>query len=267
MSTPSLDTEYRDLDPLQVRIDTHRRYSEIADDVNQTATDTLRLTGTETLVDVGCGTGEFLARLADRGHHGRLIGIDTSPAAVAAAARIPGVEGLHAAAEDIPLPDGMCDVLTARHMLYHLAEPVRALREFRRVTRVGGTVCAVVNHARSCHRTHDLVAEVAQRYGLTEPAGMINENVNSDTVPDMLRDVFGDAQIHRIDNALVFAEPAPAIRFAESLFSFCGIASDHPQLPQIRTDIETELRNWFNDHPGQLWRDPKGYTVTTAICP
>lgn len=267
MSTPSLASEYTSLDPLQVRIDTHRRYSEVTDDVNQVVADALRLNGDEYLVDIGCGTGEFLKHLTAQGHRGQLVGIDTSPAAVATASQVPGAHGVRGAAENLPLSDNVCDVLTARHMLYHLTNPVRALQEFRRVTRPGGTICIVVNHARTCRRTHDLVAEIAARYGLTEPDGMINKKVDSDTVPDMMTEVFGTVGIRRTDNALAFPEPEPAIRFAESLFTFCGIASDHPQRTQIRADVETTLRKWFNDHPGQTWRDPKGYTVATAICP
>ncbi|WP_328290792.1 class I SAM-dependent methyltransferase [Nocardia aurantiaca] len=266
MTTPSLGSEYISLDPLRVRIDTHRRYSEIADDVNKVVSDTLRLNGNENLVDIGCGTGEFLKHLVDRGHRGRLAGIDASLAAVAAASRVPGVDGIRGAAEDLPLFDSVCDVLTARHMLYHLTDPVRALQEFRRVTRLGGTVCVVVNHARTCHRTRDLVTEIAARFGLSAPDGMINEDVNSDTIADMMTEVFGDVDVHRMDNALAFPKPEPAVRFAESLFSFCGIASDHPQRARIRTEVETALRNWFEDHPGRTWRDPKGYTVATVTC-
>ncbi|MEU6585906.1 class I SAM-dependent methyltransferase [Nocardia sp. NPDC046763] len=267
MTTPSLASEYTSLDPLQVRIDTHRRFSEITDDVNQVVAEALRLGGGEYLVDIGCGTGEFLAHLMHHGHQGPLAGIDTSPAAVAAAAQVPGVDGFRGAAEDLPLADSVCDVLTARHMLYHLTDPMRALREFRRVTKPGGTVCVVVNHPRTCQRTHDLVAGIAEQYELTAPAGMINEDVNSDTVPDMMTEVFGNAAVHRMDNALIFPTPEPAIRFAESLFSFCGIASDHPQYTRIRADVEAKLGGWFHDNPGQTWRDPKGYTVTTAIRP
>jgi SAM-dependent methyltransferase len=40
---------------------------------------------TAPVVDLGCGTGRFLARLATTTHHGRLAGVDFSPAAIAEA--------------------------------------------------------------------------------------------------------------------------------------------------------------------------------------
>ena len=40
--------------------------------------DLARLTGTETVADVGCGNGIYLAELTRRGHAGRAIGVDLS---------------------------------------------------------------------------------------------------------------------------------------------------------------------------------------------
>ncbi|MEU4345661.1 class I SAM-dependent methyltransferase [Nocardia sp. NPDC023852] len=77
------------------------------------------------MIDVGCGTAEFLSHLVSAGHIGRLAGVDTSQSAVEAASRIEGVEGIRAAAEEIPVADGACGVITARHMLYHLGQPLR----------------------------------------------------------------------------------------------------------------------------------------------
>ena len=265
MTTPSLTSEYASLDALRTRIRTHRLYSETDDDVNTSVIDALRLAGSEKIIDIGCGTSEFLALLAERGHVGRLCGLDASYSAAAAAARVPGAVGIRATAQQIPARDGMWDCLTARHMLYHLDDPLGALREFRRVVRSGGTVCVVVNHARVCARARDLVAAVAARHGFREPPGMLNPTVNSDTVPAMMRDVFGSAEVRSFDNALVIPEPEPAIRFAESLFSFYGVAPAAPGYSEVRAEVEAELREWFAANPGRPWRDPKGYTVTTAI--
>ncbi|MBF6094972.1 class I SAM-dependent methyltransferase [Nocardia cyriacigeorgica] len=265
MSVPSLASEYTSLDPLQVRIDTHRRYSEVHDDVNGAVVETFRLTGSEYLIDVGCGTAEFLRHLVDRGHYGRLTGVDTSQAAVDAASRIKGVGAIRGAAERMPISDGACDVITSRHVLYHLEEPLRALREFHRVVRPDGIVCVVVNHARTCDNTHRLVADVAARYGLTSPGGMLNETVNSDTVPDMMSGVFGNVAVRRFDNALMIPDVAAAVRFAESLFAFCGVGQDSPHKAAVRADVETELQRWFATHQGRSWRDPKGYTVITSV--
>ncbi|MFF0455042.1 hypothetical protein [Nocardia africana] len=94
---------------------------------------------------------------------------------------------------------------------------------------------------------------------------MLDPTVHSDTVPAMMRDVFGNAEDRSFDNALVIPEPEPAIRFAESLFAFCGVAPDAPGYSEVRADVEAEVCGWFAANPGRPWRDPKGHAVTTAI--
>ncbi|MFE7801538.1 class I SAM-dependent methyltransferase [Nocardia sp. NPDC057440] len=263
MSSPRLEVEYTDPTPLQARIDTHRKYSEKPDDPSVDVLAAIELTGTEHLADIGCGDARFLANLAACGHRGPLVGLDTSPVMVAAAAAIPGVQAVLAYAERIPFDDNTFDVVTARHMLYHVPDPRAALAEFRRTTKPGGAVAVVVNHPHSCPRTAELIAAHAGSYGITTTEAF-TATVDSDTLPAMMTDTFGAVRIHRSDNALVFDAAAPLIRFAEALFGFHGITPDHPQRQAILTDMSEDIEDWFAHHPGQSWRDPKGYIVATA---
>lgn len=265
MSTtgPSLSSEYASTSPLQARIDTHARYSERHDDPVTAVLDALELTGSEALADIGCGDARFLAGLVEHGHHGRLVGLDNSTAMVAAAEAIPGVEGVHGGAEALPFADDEFDVTTARHMLYHVPDPEKALREFRRITRPGGRVAVTVNHPATCTRTRQLVLDRAAEYGLTPAVDMVNQ-VNSTTLPTMMGTVFGDVRTHQVDNALVFDTPAPLIRFAEALFSFCGVNAASPHRGAILDTVASDINDWFTAHPGECWRDPKGYIVATA---
>ncbi|MGW6332169.1 class I SAM-dependent methyltransferase [Nocardia rhamnosiphila] len=265
MSTtgPTLSSEYASPSPLQVRIDTHAHHSERHDDPMTAVVEALELTGTESVADIGCGDARFLAHLAGHRHRGRLTGVDNSAAMVAAAAAVPGVEGVLAAAEALPFGENEFDRTTARHMLYHVPDPEQALREFRRITRPGGLVVVTVNHAGTCARSRQLVIDRAAEHGLAPAAGMVND-MNSTTLPPMMGEVFGDVQIARFDNALAFDNAAPLIRFAEALFSFCGVDTDSPHRTAILDAVTADIRAWFGNHPGETWRDPKGYIVATA---
>ncbi|MBF6427480.1 class I SAM-dependent methyltransferase [Nocardia cyriacigeorgica] len=265
MSTtePGLTSEYATTTPLQVRIDTHARHSEHPDDPVATVLTALALTGSEDLADIGCGDGRFLAHLAKHGHRGRLVGLDNSTAMVTAAEALPGVEGVLGDAEALPFADDEFDAVTARHMLYHVLDPDQALRELLRITRPGGRVAVSVNHPTTCARTRQLVIDRAAEHGLAPPAGLVNE-VSSQTLPAMMNTVFGDVGIDQCDNALVFDTPEPLIRFAEALFSFCGVDAASPHRAAILDAVTGDIRNWFTAHPGQCWRDPKGYIVATA---
>jgi len=264
MCSYRLDAEYADPTPLKVRIDTHERYSERPDDPAADVLAALALTGTEHLADIGCGDARFLAQLAAAGHQGPLVGIDTSPAMIAAADAVPRVRGVFGSAERIPFDDNSFDVITARHMLYHVPDPMAALREFRRTTKPGGSVTVVVNHPGTCPYTGELVAAHAATYGVGAGSAVIN-TVDSDTLPEMMAQVFGAVRIHRSDNALVFDTPEPLVRFAEALFTFHGVPPNHPRRQAILTDLREDVEDWFTHHPGRTWHDPKGYIVATAV--
>ncbi|MFC8529166.1 class I SAM-dependent methyltransferase [Nocardia sp. NPDC057227] len=261
---PTLTAEYATTSPLQVRIDTHARHSEHPDDPLTTVAAPLELTGSEALADIGCGDGRFLAHLIQHGHRGRLVGVDNSTAMVTAVAAIPGVQAVTGDAEALPFADDEFDAVTARHMLYHVPDPDKALRELERITRPGGRVAISVNHPATCARTRRLVLDRAAEHGLAPVAGMVND-VNSMTLSAMMGEVFGEVRTDRCENALVFDTPAPLIRFAEALFSFCGIDPASPHRETILDAVTTDIHDWFHAHPGLRWRDPKGYIVATAI--
>ena len=101
--------------------------------------------GTE-LLDVGCGPGTITADLARAVAPGRVVGIDSSAEVIAEArGRASGVPGLTFEVADLfalPFDDATFDVVHAHQVLQHVADPVGALVEMRRVCRPGGLVAA-----------------------------------------------------------------------------------------------------------------------------
>ena len=85
-----------------------------------------------TLLDVGCGPGSITADLADR--VGRVVGVDRSPEAVAAArADHPGIDFRVADLHDL---DEHFDVVHAHQVLQHLQDPVAALARLASLARL-----------------------------------------------------------------------------------------------------------------------------------
>jgi len=92
------------------------------------------------VVDIGCGTGVLLGRLADTMPANRLVGIDLTPAMLAVArARLPAATALQIArAEALPLADDAVDTAISCNAFHYVRDPDRALREMYRVLRPGG---------------------------------------------------------------------------------------------------------------------------------
>ena len=124
------------------------------------------LAGTETVADIGCGNGIYLAGLARRGHAGRLLGVDLSPGMLAAARAVaPGAGLTLGDAAALPLADGAVDLTLAPHMLYHVPDRRAAVAEFRRITRPGGQLLVVLNGTDHLAELRELVIATAAAAG------------------------------------------------------------------------------------------------------
>jgi SAM-dependent methyltransferase len=99
-----------------------------------------------TLLDVGCGPGTITVDLAARVAPGRVTAVEVTAEALALARTEAGSRGqdnidfVVADVHSLDFPDDTFDVVHAHQVLQHVADPVRALRELRRVCRPGGVV-------------------------------------------------------------------------------------------------------------------------------
>lgn len=103
------------------------------------------------VLDYGCGPGNDLLGFAHYSKPRRLIGIDISPASLDQARRRLDLHGLDAdlihvpyGIYDLPLENESVDYLHCSGVLMLLEDPVRLLREFRRILRPGGELRLMV---------------------------------------------------------------------------------------------------------------------------
>jgi len=108
------------------------------------------------IVDVGCGSGYSLPRLAHYFSPRELIGVDIDPvmleSARAETART-GTEArlVEASSTRMPLPDGCADMLFCHQTFHHLVEQEAALAEFLRVLKPGGLLLFAESTRRYIH--------------------------------------------------------------------------------------------------------------------
>lgn len=106
------------------------------------------LTSGLSVLDIGCGPGTITADLAARVAPGAVTAVDqvTDVLDVARAAverrNLSNVSFATADVHRLEFDDGTFDVVHAHQVLQHVADPVPALREMRRVCRPGGVVAA-----------------------------------------------------------------------------------------------------------------------------
>ncbi|MFD0687751.1 methyltransferase domain-containing protein [Actinomadura fibrosa] len=102
----------------------------------------------QSVLDVGCGPGTITAGLARRVAPGTVTAVDAAEVVLAEARKSTEAEGIGnvefavADVHALDYADGTFDVVHAHQVLQHVADPVQALREMRRVARPGGIVAA-----------------------------------------------------------------------------------------------------------------------------
>lgn len=102
------------------------------------------------ILDVGCGPGTITADLAELVPQGNVIGIDNVASVLSQARTLVDQRNLTNvefrqvdAANTLPFPDDTFDVVFCHQVLQHVKDPVRLLKEMRRVAKKGtGLVAA-----------------------------------------------------------------------------------------------------------------------------
>lgn len=104
----------------------------------------------DTILDVGCGGGATIERVAGLASQGKIYGVDYSEESVAAARRKNQklmeqrrAEILPASVSKLPFPDDLFDLVTAVETHYYWPDLPADLQEIRRVLKPGGTLALI----------------------------------------------------------------------------------------------------------------------------
>ena len=153
----------------------------------------------DAVLDVGCGGGLNVQRLARMADLGKVYGVDYSTASVSASQALnkAGVESgqvkiQNANVSCLPFPDDLFDLVTAVETHYYWPDLPGNLREIWRVLKPGGTLL--------------ITAEAYERRGNGEPSRLAIKTIGGALFsPDRHRDLFLGAGY---SDVRIFLEPA-----------------------------------------------------------
>jgi SAM-dependent methyltransferase len=211
--------QYSDGEKLRIRQETHRLHSEHPDDIVGFVLGHLAPEPGDLVADLGGGHGRYHPALAARG--ARIVDVDAFAGMTAEARRHASAAGLPVevvlgTVDALPLRSGACDRAMANHVLYHAEDVAGALRELRRIVRPGGRVVAAANGGGTVAfmaPMEDVHAAAARAAGYTPTLPGVPFTM--DDLP-LVRSVFPAAEAHIVENALVFAEAEPFLRYYAS---------------------------------------------------
>lgn len=103
------------------------------------------------LLDVGCGNGQFLQNMKNLGWE--VKGVEIDERAVTTARKFLGLDVISGTLENAQFPDNFFDIVTVSHVIEHLYDPINFLGECRRVLKPGGKLVLLTPNINSfCHK-------------------------------------------------------------------------------------------------------------------
>jgi SAM-dependent methyltransferase len=207
----------------------------------------LRWTGTERVLDAGCGNGVWTRMLSESHGVGPVVGLDLSLGMLADTRAALGHSQPLAAGDVGRLPFGAetFDVVLCLWMLYHVGDQQSALEECRRVLRPGGRLLATANVTDPEPPFAEVLgAALGAVTGQSRDRWLPLPSFRAENGEEVLRRVFGRVETHHHVAAFAVPSPEPVLEAMESVRGpveiFTGLAIDWDEVTGVARSLIEE---------------------------
>jgi SAM-dependent methyltransferase len=180
--------------------------------------------GPRRFLEVGCGAGEFAARVQQE-LGASVVAIDLSERMVELAVGA-GVDARIGDVQQLPFADGDFDCAAANWMLYHVPELDRALAELARGLRPGGRLVAVTNG-------RDHLIEVWRLVGAAEARVSRQLTFSAENGSEVLRRHFRHVERRDAGGTVVIRDRDAIDRYIRSIKTWAPFAENLPETLEI----------------------------------
>jgi SAM-dependent methyltransferase len=171
------------------------------------------------VLEVGCGTGWFAARV-QRELGAEILAVDQSERMVELA-RAEDVDARVGDVQELPFGDAEFDCAVANWMLYHVPDLDRGLGELRRVLRPGGRLVATTNR-------HDHLLELWKLVGAAQLRLARQMLFSADDGESLLRRHFGCVEVRDASGTVTIRERDAIVRYLRSAETWAPFADELP---------------------------------------
>ena len=245
-----LTEQYRNAANLDARIDLHSRFSTNPLNWYRWLFDHLALPEGARVLELGCGPAKLWRENLGRVPQSWDVTLTDASSGMLEEARAylenePRTFAYEVVdAQAIPFDDASFDAVIAVHMLYHVPDQPRALREIRRVLKSDGHFYASTNGRTHMREVGDLAAHFAE--GETLEQLRASHTLNSFRLEDgseMLSAHFAKVTLHKRESSLKVTEAEPLLAFILSATAATELR-ERPTAAQIQKleDFKTYLR-------------------------
>ena len=234
--------QYKDASNLDARIAIHRKFSTNPQGWFNWIFDTLtQLPADSKVLELGCGSGEMWKECVSRIPAGWVITLtDLSDGMLDAAWRnlVPlgrNFKFEQMDAQSIPYGDKVFDVVIANHMLYHVPDREKALREIKRVLKDDGHLIAT-----TIGNTH--IQEMVQwlkRVNTNERPDKFSNPFTLESGLEQLKNFFSQVKMSRYVDNLEVTEIDPLIAYIRSSIGAVDLSEE--KLGELKKDLTAIL--------------------------
>jgi ubiquinone/menaquinone biosynthesis C-methylase UbiE len=235
--------QYRDSSNLDARVDIHRRFSaNLYGWYNWLFDALLKLPADAKILELGCGPAYMWKECSSRIPPGwDIILSDLSSGMLDAAWRNLVVTGRafqfkEIDAQEIPFIDETFDAVIANFMLYHVPDRPKALREIKRVLKVGGKLIAATVGNRHMKEMMEYLQQV-------HVSNIWDSYANPFTLEnglDQLQTVFPKVTLLHYEDSLNVTEADPIMAYIRSSMRATELSED--ELAKVRVNLESEIK-------------------------
>jgi SAM-dependent methyltransferase len=220
----------------------------------------LDLTGSERVIDIGCGNGFILRDVVSRlSHGGSAVAVDISPAMLELAEKnvtiswVP-LDFVEGQAENLSAyPDGSFDRVMANYIFHYIDDPDQVCGEMKRLLAPGGRAIVTIEARWSMPEMYQLHFAAMDKVGFPAeftarlPRGRRGKMV-LDNADEILKRTFGRVEEQPYVDVLRFETPEPYMTFYAAGHRYCGAkAMAGDDLPaklfeDLHAEVEGEVR-------------------------
>lgn len=227
--------------------------------IHQSGIDHLQLKGNEDILEVGCGDGSILINLQQKGHTGKLAGLEINDSMFQESVEVqkkenfePSIEFIVGSADHLPFPEKSFDIILAFFMLYHMPDIQKTLREWKRILKDDGKVLISTGSPLNKPKHKQFKKMVETLIGKTS-SPQFSASFNLENAEEQLNGIF------KITDKFVYEGQIKIDKVQPYLSAFNSIRDMYEPVPSdvdwekaedaVRTEVEKEItqNGFFTD--------------------
>jgi SAM-dependent methyltransferase len=212
-----VSAQYQNASGLNARSRLHQRFSTNPYGWQRWLFDQMKFPKKGCILELGCGPGSLWLDNLDRIPSGLDFSLSdfSTGMVLQARANLTGYCSFHQFtcidAQSIPFSSCCFDAVIANHMLYHIPNMEKALKEIQRVLKLGGRFYASTIGQNHLHELTDLVTHYDPR--LTTWASIPADSFTLENGSYVLGTHFSEISLHRYADALLVTEVDPLVNY------------------------------------------------------